>query len=166
MNSDIGLFEHFRLLFTLKGRENRGSFWPYAALVFGILAACNMLLMIPIMMTMGHPFGGDGAPSLPNFGYYFIVMFGIGILLYGAAMIRRLRDSGRSGYWVLMPLPFILASSIGMTMLFQAPFEGNPPDMRLFQMLFVSNGLYMLSLIALVVLLSLPSAAVPGDRPE
>jgi len=166
MTTDVGLFEHFRLLFTLRGKENRGSFWPYAALVLGILMACNVLLMIPMMMPMAQPFDGGGGSHLPDFGYYFIIMFGIGILLYGAAAVRRLRDSGRSGYWALMPLPFIIASSIGMTMLFRSPFDGNPPDMRLFQMMFISNALYMLTVIALVVLLSMPSAPERGDGGE
>ena len=45
---------------------------------------------------------------------YLAVTFGLAILLYAAAVVRRLRDRGKSGFWGLMPLPFILYSSIQM----------------------------------------------------
>ena len=166
MTNQISLFEHFRFLFTVTGREDRGSFWPYAALVLGILFGANFLMMIPFMMAMGHAFDSGSAPSLPNFAWYFVVMFGLGILLYAAAIVRRLRDSGRSPSWALMPLPFIAFSTVGMSMMFHSPFEGTPPDMRLFQWLFISNGLYMITLIALVVLLAMPSAPEQPDRSD
>jgi len=63
MTTDVGLFEHFRLLFTLRGKENRGSFWPYAALVLGILMACNVLLMIPMMIALVVLLSMPGAPA-------------------------------------------------------------------------------------------------------
>lgn len=166
MNSEIGLFEHFRLLFSFGGRESRGSFWPFAAVVLGILMAANILMMIPFMMAIGDSFDGGSAPHLPNLAYYFVAMFGLGILLYAAAMARRLRDSGRSPLWALMPLPFITFSTVGMSMLIQSPLDGTPPDMSLFKWLFISNALYMLSLIALVVLLALPSKPLRGGRPD
>lgn len=163
MTNTIGLFEHFRLLFTLAGREDRGSFWPYAALVLGILMAANVLLMMPFVMAMTDAMEGGTPPSRPNFALYFVILFGLGILLYGAAAVRRLRDAGRAGYWALMPLPFIAFSTYAMATFFQSPFDGIPPDMRLFKWLFLSNALYMLSLIALIVLLALPSAPERGE---
>jgi uncharacterized membrane protein YhaH (DUF805 family) len=45
----IGLWEHFRTLASFKGREDRASFWPYAALVLGIVMIASAVMTIPIM---------------------------------------------------------------------------------------------------------------------
>lgn len=164
MNSEIGLFEHFRLLLSFGGKEDRGSFWPYAALVLGILTACNLIMMMPMMMALSHPFDGDMGMRLPNVGLYFVVVIGLAVLLYAAAVARRLRDSGRAIWWGLMPLPFVIVSSIGISQMFASPFDGTPPNMSLFQWMFLANGLYTLTLIALIVLLAMPSAAARDDR--
>ena len=181
MNSEIGLFEHFRLLFSFGGRESRGSFWPYAALVFAIVMVVGMAIFIPIMRhAMGamqdyaaaHPdqvsvasgpgqysisVHGDDHPQFMRTGavaWYLGVTFGLSILLYAAAVARRLHDRGMSGKWGLMPLPFILFSSIQMPRMFGSFGNGIPPDMGVFFSIFISNFLYLGTLIALIILLS------------
>lgn len=179
MSTHVGLWEHFKKLVDFKGRENRASFWPYAALVFVIVMILGMLIFIPMMMnTMQamqqfaaqHPdqvtvSSGPGQysmsvhgnspemmPPTSSFAIYFGVTFGISILLYAAAVVRRLHDRGMSGWWGSMPLPFILYSSIQMPRMLSS--AGGQPDMMLFYSIFFSNMLYIVALIALVVLLA------------
>jgi len=85
---------------------------------------------------------------------YLAVSFGLAILLYAAAVVRRLHDRGKSGFWGLMPMPFIIYSSIMMPIVFASARE---PNMALFFSIFFSNMLYIVTLIALIVFLASPS---------
>jgi uncharacterized membrane protein YhaH (DUF805 family) len=85
---------------------------------------------------------------------YLAVSFGLAFLLYAAAVARRLHDRGKSGFWGLMPLPFIIYSSIMMPTVFASPSELN---MTLFFSIFISNMLYIVTLIWLIVWLAGPS---------
>jgi len=76
VNNRIGLFEHFSLLLSFGGREDRGSFWPYAALVFGLMTSCNMLMSLSLMMSVGSIFETGLPPTISNFGLFFAVMGG------------------------------------------------------------------------------------------
>jgi uncharacterized membrane protein YhaH (DUF805 family) len=87
---------------------------------------------------------------------YLVVSFGLSIVLYAAAVTRRLHDRGKSGSWGLMPLPFIIYSTIMMPRAFASPDE----NMALFFSIFVSNMVYIVTLIVLIVLLA--SASDPA----
>jgi uncharacterized membrane protein YhaH (DUF805 family) len=96
---------------------------------------------------------------------FLAVSFGLAILLFAAAVVRRLRDRGKSGYWGLMPLPFIVYSSVQMPIMFASAGTGAPPDTAVFFSIFLSNLLYMITLVWLIVLLAGPSAPGPArDR--
>ena len=92
--------------------------------------------------------------SAGSMALYLAVTFGLAIVLYAAAVVRRLRDRGKSGFWGLMPLPFIIYSSIMMPTVVAA---GGGPDMTLFFSIFFSNMLYIVTLIVLIVFLAGPS---------
>lgn len=182
MTGQIGILEHFRRLPDFSGREDRASFWPYAALVFVIDTAAGMAVFIPIMRramvemetyAREHPdqvtvTSGPGHYSMSVHGYqgslfdkgsiatYLAVTFGLGIVLLAAAVTRRLHDSGRSGLWALMPIPFIAYSSVMMPGMMASAGQ---PNMAVFTSLFVSNLLYMASLIWLIVMLATASQA-------
>lgn len=180
MSATVTLGEHFKRLLDFNGREDRTSFWPYAALAFVIIVIAGMLIFVPMMITAmqemqqfaaQHPdqvtvTSGPGQYSIAVQGshpelvpkqsimLYLTVTFGLAIVLYAAAVVRRLRDRGKSGFWGLMPLPFILYSSIQMPNMFSAVGPTAQPDMTLFLSIFVSNLLYIISLIWLIVLLA------------
>ena len=194
MSASVGLWAHFGRLFDFKGREDRASFWPYAAVVFGMIMVAGMAIFIPMMRRTMHAMqdyaakhpdqatimSGPGHYSIsikgnhPEFfdtgsiGTYLAVTFGLAILLYAAAVVRRLHDRGKSGAWGLMPLPFILYSSIMMPQMFGSVGSGGEPDMTLFFSVFVSNMLYIAALIALIVMLAGQSDPAPDkyDRHE
>ena len=140
----VALFEHFRRLFQVSGHEDRASFWPYATLVFGIVMIAGFAIFVPMMQrsmtamqqyAAQHPEqasidNGRGQYSISVQGHhpelmttgplawYLGVTFGLAIVLYAAAVARRLHDRGMSGKWGLMPLPFIIYSSVQMPRMF------------------------------------------------
>jgi uncharacterized membrane protein YhaH (DUF805 family) len=185
MPATVGLWEHFKRLFDFKGREDRASFWPYAAVAFIIVTVIGTIIFVPLMArsmaamqeyAAQHPgqatiTSGPGQYSIsiegghPEFfeagtmAVYLAVTFGLAILLYAAAVTRRLHDRGRSGVWGLMPLPFIIYSSILMPSVFASAGE---PNIGLFFSIFFSNMLYIITLIWLIVWLAGPSEPAPN----
>lgn len=190
MSASVTIGEHFKRLFDFSGREDRASFWPYAAVVLIIVSVAGSLLFIPIMthamsemqqFAVEHPdqvisTTGPGQYSVSVHGahppfmsagpiaLYLAVSFGLAILLYAAAVVRRLHDRGKSGFWGLMPLPFILYSSIMMPVMFSTVRTEATPNMTLFFSIFFSNMLYIITLIVLIVMLAGRSAAVPIEH--
>ena len=188
MAASISVWGHFKRLFDFAGREDRASFWPYAAVAFIITMVVSMFVFVPMMsnsmlamqqFAAQHPdqvttTSGPGHYSVsvqgnhPDFmpagsvALYLAVTFGLALLLFATAVVRRLHDRGKSGSWGLMPLPFILYSSIQMPRMFASVGTGTQPDMALFFSIFVSNLLYIISLIWLIVLLAGASDPAPN----
>lgn len=154
MSATVGLWEHFRRLFQFNGREDRASFWPYAALVYGIMTIGSVLAMVPVFLPT--TFTSDQvAPAMPNLLMIVDGMMLTALLcvrLYAAAVARRLHDGGLSGLWGLVPLPFLLFSMTRMRNVFHE-LDRMQQSMRSFESIFVSNLLYMLTIIGLIVLL-------------
>lgn len=147
--------EHLAGMLTFSGRETRRRFWPYAAGVLVVAALGLSLAMIPLMArTMGH-MAAQGGNYGPDLGAFFI---GVGIMTLGvvvllaAAVTRRLHDSGRSGAWGLVPLPF-QAAGIAL-----APrlLASGASDSLLFVGLFLNNLAYIALLMGLAIMLTAP----------
>lgn len=183
MSATVTLREHFARILDFNGREDRASFWPYAALAFVLIIVAGMIILVPTMISAMQEMqqfaaqrpdqvtvtGGLGQYSItvrgdhPEFMsklaivLYLAVTFGLAIVLYAAAVVRRLRDQGKSGFWGLMPLPFVLYSSIQMPTMLSSVGSSSPPDMFLLFSIFLSNLLYIITLIWLILLLAGPS---------
>ncbi len=159
MSSTVGLWEHFKRLADFNGREDRGSFWPYAALVYGIMMVGSFVAMVPIMnsaMSAASAANDGSGAALPAMGGFITAMMittAVGVVLYAAAVARRLHDGGLSGLWGLMPLPFLVFGMIRMRGFFES-FPSGEPDMAQFNQIFIGNMIYILTLIALIVLLA------------
>lgn len=189
MSATVGLWEHFKRLFDFTGRENRASFWPYAALIFSLSVIGMLAVMIPMMATTmskmqqiaaDHPedvtvTSGPGQYSMSVNGNHpeltpdFTMMIsGVGVvcliavLLYAAAVVRRLHDRGMTGWWGIMPIPFLLYSFIQMPRFFGSAAIGQQPDLAVFFSIFLSNMLYLAALVTLIVLLAGGSTAGTG----
>ena len=181
MQAKIGLLEHFRKLASFKGREDRASFWPYAALVLAIVMLAGALMSLPMMawliqsspqFTGPDPAGATFSPELGQFSIsaqgpvggpplpvgflaaYIAVTLGLTVLLYAAAVARRFHDRGKSGAWGLMPLPFLAYTSVATALLFGSIGRGGEPDIGLFLTIVLSNILFWAALLALIVLLA------------
>jgi uncharacterized membrane protein YhaH (DUF805 family) len=185
MSAKVGLLEHFKRLTDFRGREDRASFWPYAALAFVIDMIAGMFIFLPMMLravagmqryAQEHPeqatvTSGPGHYSISieggnqsffdaeSMAAYLAVTFGLALILFAAAVTRRLHDRGKSGFWGLMPLPFIIYSSLVMPSAFAMTGE---PNMTLFFSIFFSNMLYLVALGWLIVMLAGPSDTAPN----
>jgi uncharacterized membrane protein YhaH (DUF805 family) len=176
----------FRNVTTFSGRDRRGRFWPYAALVlvFGFVllgAAVTFSLSgyfaevqqfaaahpeattvqsspgsYSISVDASHP----DAP-IPDLGGFFVSL-GIGVLAIiaalAAAVSRRLHDSGRSALWGLMPVPFLLFGLGFFPVMMDSMMAAEEPDFSLFFLLFANNLLYLAGLGTLIILLCLSTA--------
>jgi uncharacterized membrane protein YhaH (DUF805 family) len=188
LTAKVSISAHFKRLLDFTGREDRSSFWPYAAVVFGIVMVVSMVIMVPMIMQFmdasreiaaegakrAYVDRGDGTFILAEssqrpdpFSTTFIasylgITFGLSLLLHGAAIVRRLRDAGRSVFWSLLPIPFIIYSSIQMPRLFGRVGERTIENQALFFSVFISNGLYNIALIILIVLLAQKSKIESG----
>jgi uncharacterized membrane protein YhaH (DUF805 family) len=168
----IGIWEHFRKLASFQGREDRASFWPYAALVLGIVmvaGALMVLLMMAQLIRVAPPQSipaqaGFAEPVFPVdfFTAYLAVTVGLAVLLYAAAVFRRLHDCGKSGAWGLMPLPFLAYTSVQSVLLVDSLSRGGQPNPTLFLTIAASNILFWAALLALVVLLAGASDPEPN----
>ena len=168
MSATVGLREHFSKLIDFGGREDRASFWPYAALVYGLMTVVSVAVMFAVMrsfMPGANDITADVSTStFLDMGMFFVgmmILTAVLILLYAAAVARRLHDAGLSGFWGLMPLPFLLFSMVRTRDLFSS-FASNQPDMDRFSQIFISNLIYILTIIALIVLLSRRSDPMPN----
>lgn len=174
------LFGNFRRLAQFSGRERRESFWPYAGLVIGLSVIIMIAATLPEMLAsvermeefvranpdQGSISSGPGHYSVTVQGHHpelmpdMSLMMGItavsiaaACILLAAAVCRRLHDTGRRGWWGTLPLPFIVFSTVKMPQFFAA----SEPDFSDFGLLFLNNALYLLALLALAILLALPS---------
>ena len=174
------------------GREPRRLFWPWVAcimvanMIAGIVVGVPMFVGIARNMAAfaeAHPdrttiTSGPGHYSMQIDGpvppelimepmRWFVPLVGIvgllSILFLAAAVVRRLHDSGRRGYWGLLPLPFFLTGMVMFWQLFDGIGAGNDaPDMAPFALLFGNNLLYLASLALLIVQLCRPGDPGPN----
>lgn len=168
MSATVELWEHFKKLIDFRGREDRASFWRYAALVYGLMTFVSVAVMFAVIFSVmpdGGAFGTDvSAPFFPSMGMFFAgmaLLLALTILLYAAAIVRRLHDGGLSGLWAVMPVPFLLFSMVQMWSLFDS-FGSALPDMNSFYLIFASNLIYILTVIALIILLARRSDPQPN----
>lgn len=188
MSATVTLKQHFARLFDWTGREDRASFWPYAAVAFAITMVAGMVICVPMMsrslhamqeFAAQHPdqatvtsgprqysisIHGNQPVFMPagSIALYLVVTFGLTVLLYATAVVRRLHDRGKSGFWGLMPLPFVMFSSVQLPRMFESVAGGAQPDMTVFVSIFLSNLLYIITLICLIVLLAGQSDPMPN----
>jgi uncharacterized membrane protein YhaH (DUF805 family) len=169
------LRRHLTSLHRFSGRETVDQFWAWAgtvlfALFVGFSLAGRFVLSDwfagveriarenPELVTRSV---GPGHYSVRVEGHHpelvpallpFITLaaaFGvIAILLLGAALTRRLHDSGRTGLWALLPIPFLLAGFWLMPQLFRS--WATVPDFQLFFLLFANNVVYLATIALLV----------------
>ncbi|MCB2084638.1 MAG: DUF805 domain-containing protein [Sphingomonadaceae bacterium] len=156
MSAKVSISQHFKRLLDFSGREDRASFWPYAAVAFGIVMVVNMIAFAPIIIDATSNTERATLVSSTWIAVYLAAMFGTSFVLYSAAIVRRLRDAGRSIIWALLPLPFIIYSSIQMPRVMGSAGNADQ-DTILFTSVFASSLFYNISLLILIVMLTLAS---------
>lgn len=176
---------NFGRLAQFGGRERRGRFWPYVGVVFALFTViwCGFVGAIMMQQFAGletlaatHPEAvvvesGPGYYSAhvqPGYDVPFpdmtmlavvggLLMAGV-VALLAAAVSRRLHDSGLSGWWGLLPVPFVLGGMVGFGIFMNSFMSEADPGLNLFFMLFFNNIIYMVTLLALIIMLCRPTA--------
>ena len=177
------------------GRESRQTFWLWIAAVIGFSVVAGFAIFVPAMISSiskmqrfaaDHPeqttitegpgrysveIHGSHPELMPDFGGLIAslaTVYILSLVLLAAAVARRLHDCGRSGWWGLMPVPFLTAGVFLFEMLLgpmAAKGSGIAPDasfFRLFGLLFANNLIYLATLVTLVVMLC--RASDPGPN--
>jgi len=191
MNPIIASIGHgLRGIARFKGRDGGVRFWIYAFFILALAILAMMAVFIPELarsfermqaFAAAHPesstvTAGPGHYSIsvqgrhpelaPDFQFILQAIGAItlvSIVLIAAAVVRRLHDRGKSGWWGIMPLPFLATGAVMMPPLF-ADFgaKAGGPDMGLFALLFLNNMVYIATLLALAIMLMLPGTV--GDN--
>ena len=168
------LGHNLRHLADFSGRDTPGQFWPWAIFLFLLSMAAGLLLFVPVLADMfvrierylrehpeGFPEQPGGAPAtlppelMPDMSAMLVPMAVVNLLfamLLAAAVVRRLHDRDWSGWWALLPVPFMVYSqfqgSKAATMMMRG--TSDPAVLMPAQL----NGLfYWIAVIALVVIL-------------
>lgn len=161
-------------ILTFAGRTRPGKFWPYVACVIVLWLFAGMGFMgVEFLRFYGNVSGAvsgevsSAQPSLmPDFDYFLLVTniaVGCVIVLLAAAVVRRLHDRNMSGFWGLLPLPFLAFGLFFMNIVFDDFTSDDWSfDYTMFFAAFANNVIYLVSLAILIVLLI--GRSTPGDN--
>ncbi|MEM1077784.1 MAG: DUF805 domain-containing protein [Pseudomonadota bacterium] len=107
---------------TFTGRTGRPAFWWWSLSVFVLLAVLNLLdayLVAPLL-------GFDAAAQ--NAGQPLALLAGLALLLPNIAIgMRRLHDTGRSGWWLLLGALPVIGGLVLIYFYVQPSEEGENP---------------------------------------
>jgi uncharacterized membrane protein YhaH (DUF805 family) len=89
------------------GRSRRQEFWMFVLIYMLIYIASLVVYFVLIMVSGNHEAGGGGI--LPMLGGCLVAIVALAHLVPNIAVaVRRLHDTSRSGWWILIGLiPFI-----------------------------------------------------------
>lgn len=148
-----------RLARTWQGRDTPAEFWPYALAVFvGFTVIGNIGFLAGVIATVSASRDTRMIVLLAITAVAGLVF----VALLAAAVIRRLRDRGRSGVWALVPLVLLVVAGAVQAIVLVTLEEDSGPG--LFLVGFVLTLLYFAALVALVVQLALPAPREPVAR--
>lgn len=199
------LGRHLTGLWDFQGRENRQPFWLWILIVYIVQFVVMAIAMIPLMtswfdqmmpMMQGDPHRFDNDPQamiqlmmpmMQNMITMTVVSAVLFFVLSGAAVVRRLHDSDRSGWWSAPYYAMQIVSPIFMASFFPRYFSmvasmsaakpGSPPDfnnpafqqaMQSMTLMSLVNILGFAILVMMIVFLVLPGTVGPnrfGDDP-
>ena len=163
---------------SFSGRESRALFWPYAIFLFVLSMIAGVLAWVPALFDMlgrmerylaEHPEGlptqpgpYPGARSLPPelmpdvsaTMLPMAIVNGVLVVLLAAAIVRRLHDRDKSGWWAALPLPFMIFGQVEGSKAATMMMGGAQPDPAVMLPAALNSLFYWAAFIALVVLLA------------
>ena len=176
----------FAGLLRFDGRDGRAAFWPYAVFVAFLDQVGVMAAMLPAIARIyryiltelerarmaagpvdqpvessGH--APDLGPLVPGMVGVMTLVTAITVALLAAAVVRRLHDRDRRGYWGLLPIPFMAAGLALMPGIFTGALA-NPdaPEAWTFLAFVLNNFAHLATLGVLIVLLAGPGTPGPN----
>ena len=181
-------------ILNFNGRMALHDFWPYAITVvlvlYGLGSAFGIWLQLEFSNRLGmggwfdEAYGSELAEQRAEqalalmkdifrfFMPYAAISLALHIIPLSAAIVRRLHDTGRTGWWALIPLPF---SAYGIYLMgnafsrFPELMATRPADPVIFAVvleIFVAIGVSLLWIAAVIVLIILlcGRSSPKGDR--
>ena len=109
---------------VFNGRARRSEYWWYTLAVSIVSAILYAVLVAPgygeyMTATMEYAMAGDPAAAVPTMpgslvtGYIIMSVVNLALLLPGLGVaVRRLHDTGRSGFWIFLALVPIVGAII------------------------------------------------------
>jgi uncharacterized membrane protein YhaH (DUF805 family) len=168
------LGHNLRRLVDFRGRDTRGQFWPWAAILYLLSLIAATVVFAPVMADwmariqryiIEHPKGPPVADPyktganifptemMPDFSRMYVPMMiikAVWILLMAASVTRRLHDRDRSGLWALAYVASAaIAAWFGPTV-FASMSSGNLPG-ALLPLLTINNLLGFLVMVLLII---------------
>jgi uncharacterized membrane protein YhaH (DUF805 family) len=120
----IAVRRFFKKYATFSGRASRSEYWWWM-LVSGIVS-----IILNAIITAGSTTTASGTTMGPGawFGTVLLVIWGLGTLVPGLALaVRRLHDSNKSGWFILLSLIPIVGAIILLVFMLLGP---NPAGQR------------------------------------
>lgn len=114
MSNTPAMFRPFLRYAEFNGRSNRVEFWSFVLLMYLVAGAFGGLMYL-ISLKDGH---FDIDTFFPNYIRWsqLYSLFSLGTLVpYIAVAVRRLHDSGRTGWWLIVP---VIISVVGYVAFF------------------------------------------------
>ena len=169
-------------LVQFRGRDAQWQFWPYCLLVIVIAHVVFVMAFVPVVQNIvsemadyvrAHPDQGtitqsDGNYSVEINGFppevraFFkpIMLYPIGLIvaaavLLAAAVVRRLRDAGKSLWLGLLPLVLGVLGAACLDRIFNQGF-----DLTLMLGAIVGCFGYLIALLILIITLAAPTASL------
>ncbi len=144
------------------GRDTKQQFFPYLGFCFLSMMLLSQLAAMAFMPTL-FTFGSRPDPfefeTMMRRQALISSVLGVAlIVLLAAAVARRLRDTARSAWWGLLPLPFLFT---GLALFFQMLREDNQLQVSYFLIAFPVIVVYLATLAILLWLLTRPSHYPP-----
>lgn len=124
---------------TFSGRASRPEYWWFV--LFTLIGFVVLSAIETRFLGYGTVSHGEGAWAWQSNGGPLSALFGLGILLPSLAVaVRRLHDSGKSGWWLLIQLVpligalvllyhFVQPSQVGPNRFGAAPRRAPPPPL-------------------------------------
>lgn len=188
-NIGASIGHNLRNLGRFSGRDTRVQFWPWAIVVFIGATIATMAVIVPILLEMMialqqlihqpvDPKTGAYPPPIepdaflnlmPDFARLQIPFAAINAmagLLLAAAVVRRLHDRDKSGFWGLIPVPFFIVGALLMPQAVQFGTRVEPGPLPVIASL--NSALTWVAFIGLIVVLVGEGTPGPNryDDPE
>ena len=181
-------------ILNFNGRMALHDFWPYAITVvlvlYGLGSAFGIWLQLEFSNRLGmggwfdEAYGSELAEQRAEQAFalmkemfrFFIPYAAISLALHiiplAAATVRRLHDTGRTGWWALIPLPFsaygiyLMGNAFSRLPEFMATRPADPVIFAFVLEIFVAIGVSLLWIAAVIVLIILlcGRSSPKGDR--
>ena len=98
-----------RSLFDFRGRDRRATFWWFVLAVQLFLLLLALVALFALPDSLGHA-------GIVSFGLFFTA---VSLLLMAGSVVRRLHDSGLSGWFAVIPAAINLAYIVPALLTYQ-----------------------------------------------